>query len=444
MKKLFLLGTLSFLMVMSAFAQKNHIKTLKEQKQKYFGKTQKDFSRAAYLQDSSKIFFIDSGDSSVFLSTKYKYNPNGTTKVEDTYIDFLGLFQIYDRTENFYNSAKPLQKAYSKLNISEDGVIYELYSRDTFFYDSKDRLSLERSRFALDNSVLSYTTYQYKTNFATADTIRNFEYDENLDDVIPYEFTYNTLDAKGNITQSILSEIDGVTDEFGPSSKDNFVYNNQNQVTEQLSSTWDTDNSKWLKSSLTKIFYQPNGDVKHTIELGDFTDPNNWGRKDSTFYVYGANGKIKTTLYYSFDDPIPGSYFLSSKQEFVYDNNGNNTYVASFEKDENDPTLFVKSLSIRNWWSFFKDAVGIKEIFSKDFQIVSANPLSDNQSININSKADGEYVLTAYNTSGAVVSRQVVKGNQSVTPQLPSSGTYIFLLSDKNNNLLTMKKIVKM
>lgn len=444
MKKLFLLGTLSFLMVFSALAQKNNIKILKEQKQKYFGKTQKDFSRAAYLQDSSKIFIHDAGDSTAFFSVKTKYNANGTSKLEDIFIDFFGLFQAYDRTENFYNSAKPLQKVYSKTSISDDGVDYELFSTDSSYYDSKDRISLERSRSAEDNSILEYTAYEYKTNFTTADTITTFSLDDSTNELFKDTETSNVLDSKGNIKSSIYASHDMQSNEFVLREKNDYLYNTQNQVTENLYSEWNENDLKWEESSLVKTYYKTNGNINYSIRLTDYISSNEWGSKDSTYIVYGANGKAKETITYSFDDLVPGAYSLTSKEVAVYDNNGNNTYIAIFEQDENDPTILSKAGSFLNWWSFFKDAVGTKELFSKDFQIVSANPLTDNQSININAKTDGEYILTTYNTSGAVVSRQLVKGNQSITPQLPSAGTYIFLLSDKNNNLLTMKKVVKM
>lgn len=444
MKKLFLLGTLSFLMVFSALAQKNNIKILKEQKQKYFGKTQKDFSRAAYLQDSSKVFFHEAGDSTAFLSVKTKYNANGTSKIEDTFIDFFGLFQAYDRSENFYNSAKPLQKVYTKSYISNDGINYQLFSTDSVYYDSKDRTLLERSRSAADNSILEYTTYEYKTNFTTADTITTFSLDDTTNELFKDSETSNVLDSKGNVKSSIYASHDMQSGEFVLREKSDYLYNAQNQEIESLAFEWNEDDLKWEEYSLVKTYYKTNGDINYSINYTDYIGSNEWGSKDSTYLVYGANGKVKETLNYTFDDLVPGAYSLTSREVAVYDNNGNNTYTAIFEQDENDPTILFKSGSILSWWSFFKDAVGIKELFSKDFQIVSANPLTDNQSININAKTDGEYVLTTYNTSGAVVSRQLVKGNQTITPQLPSAGTYIFLLSDKNNNLLTMKKVVKM
>ncbi len=447
MKKFLLLTLLSLMMSSVTFAQKNYKKQAQSLVKKYkpIIKTPKGERSAAYLVDSSKLKFHDSGDSTLVFSFKFKYNPNGTVKNEETFIDFFGLFEVYEKSNYFYNAAKPLLINYKDLFLSQDqGITYDKVGVDSFFYEAKDRLVLNRTRDIIDKSVVAYTSYKYKTAFETADTIRTYALDELEENLIPDAFTYNTLDAKGNVIVAIESEVDFTTEEFGLSTKTENKYNTQNQVTEELTSTWNKDFSKWQIISKTSNRYNPNGTLKNTLTLGNyFEDTKIWGEKDSTYYISNAKGQITESIAYSYDDS-KSAYDLTSNELIKYDAFGNEIRIESSSPSELDPTVLELSLSVDNWYSLYKDAIATKDLFSKDFDIVVANPIADNQTLTLNSKLEGAYTLLAYDLNGKVISSQMIKNNQTIITQLPAAGTYIFFVTDSQNLPLAMKKVVKM
>jgi hypothetical protein len=447
MKKFLLLTLLSILISSVTFAQKNYKRQAQALAKKYkpILKTPTGERVAAYLVDSSKIKFHDMGDSTVFFAFKFKYNPNGTVKSDENFVDFFGLFEIYSRNNYFYNAAKPLQLKYIDLYDSQDkGVAYDKVAVDSLFYDAKDRVVLDRTRDIADKSITGYTTYKYKTVFETADTVRAYTLDDAEEKLIPDVFTYNTLDVRGNIVVIIGSKPDNLTDEFGLDSKDEFLYNAQNQVAEQLTSTWNKDFSKWQILSKALNRYNSNGTLKNTLTLGNyFEDTKLWGEKDSTYYRYNAKGLRTQAENYAYDD-TKNAYELVSKDLNKYDANGNQVRNESYSGSQADPLVLELGLSIDNWYSLYKDAIATKDFFSTDFDIVVANPMTDNQVLTLNSKLEGEYTLLTYDLNGKEINRQMIKNNQTVTPQLPVAGTYIFFVTDSQNTPLAMKKVVKM
>lgn len=95
MKKNLLLLLSIVLLSTGVFAQKNKI--YKDFLAKYKPKMTalSEERGAAYLVDSSNVYFHEMGDSVLFGKLKYTYNANGTVKTDDFFIDFFGLFQSY-------------------------------------------------------------------------------------------------------------------------------------------------------------------------------------------------------------------------------------------------------------------------------------------------------------------------------------------------------------
>jgi hypothetical protein len=448
MKKFFLLTLLGLLISSVTFAQKNYKKQAQALVKKYKPvlKTPTGERSAAYLVDSTKLKFHDSGDSTLLAGLKYKYNANGTVKSDETFIDFFGLVESYEKSNYFYNAAKPLQLKYKSLYGSTDkGVSYDEIGVDSFFYDTKDRLILDRTRDIVDNSVSAYTIYKYKTAFETPDTVRSYLLNAAGDNLVPQVFTYNTLDAKGNTIVIIESNIvDFQTEEFDLSTKSEYKFDSQNQVTEEVSSDWDIDNKAWLISGKTLFYYNANGTPKYALGLGTYDETlNTFGSKDSTHYVLTVQGAIKeTNVYtYDFDKKI---YSLSSRDLNKYDAKGNNVRNESYTGTLADPTVLELQVSTDSWFSFYKDAIATKDLFSTDFEIIVANPVADNQALTLNTKREGEYALLTYDLNGKMINRQMIKNNQTVITQLPTAGTYIFFVTDSQNVPLAMKKVVKM
>ena len=127
---------------------------------------------------------------------------------------------------------------------ADNGVTYDKVSVDSSLYDNKDRIVLERSRDAIDKkNILGYTSYKYKTNFNTADTIRVFSLNDAGDKLVLSNETNNVLDAKGNVLTEVIKKPDAFTNIFGPDTKKTTIYNAKNLPIETLEESWQSGNT---------------------------------------------------------------------------------------------------------------------------------------------------------------------------------------------------------
>jgi hypothetical protein len=437
MKKVFLLLIASLLIGASVNAQKLSLserKAIVKELVNPLSKGKISFERSgAYLQDSTKLYDIDEvGDSTAWLIFRSKFNANGTIKevLIDTY--FLPFFESHSRYENFYTPNKPFLFYYQKYYTSKDkGLTYQLESIDTAFYDNKDRIV----RF---NSGGDTDVYIYNTNFNQEDTLRGF----NGSGKITYEYDY-TLNTKGIVVEQIYKVLN-LNGDLELRNKDIYKYNAQDQITENISDSWNVTDSKWVPNTKVLNYYNTNQTNKYDISYEDYDETTkDWLIKDSTFYSYNAKGQNfkKTTFTYDFDN---NKYIKIEEISDQFDVNGNKVRSATNRIDENDPTKFTFVELEKNWYSFFKDAIAAKDIYSKDYQLVVRNPVLDNTSVNIATDIEGVYNFMVFSVQGRMIRSESVQNNQSVSLNLPAAGQYILVLTDKNNKPLTMKKVIKL
>ena len=443
MKKNLLLLLSIVLLSTGVFAQKNKI--YKDFLDKYKPKMTalSEERGAAYLIDSSNVYFHEMGDSTLFVKLKYTYNANGTVKTDDSFIDFLGIFQVYQKNNYFYKAAKPLLLNYKEIIVSEDGILFEKYALDSSFYDAKDRVTLQRVRLIEDKSIASYTTNKYKTNFDTPDTTRVFNVNDATGDLEITNATFNTLDAKGNIISIVTSGIDAQTEEFGLSEKYDFTLNAQNLATKQLVFSWDSDTKSWIPNASINNTFNADATLKSAVTLSEYEEFDKvFLAKDSIFYLYNKGALAETKNYtYDADEKI---YLYIGYDLYKNDSKGNLVRTESYTGTDTDPLDLQLFISQNSWYSFYKDAVATKDLFSKDFELITANPMNENQEITVKTKLDGEYILLAFDSNGKIVNRTNISSNQALRTQLPTAGTYIFILTDANNAPLAMKKVTKM
>lgn len=315
---------------------------------------------------------------------------------------------------------------------------------DSSFYDAKDRVTLQRVRLIKDKSVASYTTNKYKTNFDTPDTTRIFNVNDATGDLEITNATFNTLDAKGNTISIVTSEPDAQTEEFGLSEKSDFTLNAQNLTTKQLTFKWDSDTKNWIPNTSISNTFNVNATLKSVVTLSEYEEFDKvFLEKDSVFYLYNNKGTLAETKNYAYDSDEK-IYLYVGYDLYKNDSKGNLVRTESYVGTDADPLDLQLFVSQDSWYSFYKDAVATKDLFSKDFELITANPMNENQEITMKTKLDGEYILLAFDSNGKIVNRTNISSNQTLRTQLPATGTYIFILTDANNTPLAMKKVTKM
>jgi hypothetical protein len=263
------------------------------------------------------------------------------------------------------------------------------------------------------------------------------------DALIIYEEEANKFDAKGNVIEKITKSIDFSTDEFGLDSRITSKYNAQNQLTEELTEVWVSNAApqpEFRKRSLLTYKYNAKGAIAYSINYQDWNTVV-WEAKDSTHIQYNAAGKEIGSITYTFDEDEK-KYFLDAKNIKLFDKDGNVSFDKNYEVVDSG-TLLSSSLAL-SWWSLYKDAVAANDIFSTDYQLITANPMQDGQAVTVATKHEGTYQLVAFDITGKIVSRQTVTNNQTVSANLPNTGNYLLILMDKKDKPLAMKKVVKM
>jgi hypothetical protein len=429
-------------------AQKSNPQQLKRKIDKTIASLQQNNmnreARAAYLPDSIKLYEMDNGDSITFATIRLRYFPNGNLKQTDAFIDIAGFLTYYTRSIYFYsNSKKPTLPTYYDDYFSEDGIVYDQTSRDSFFYDGKDRVTLSKLTDPNDPTlVLGATTYIYKTNFNIPDTVRSLSINENT---LQLDFAYEefrTIDAKGNVTLLIEKEVDFATEKYDFSTKTAYFFDSQNKLIQEDREEWNIDDAKWEKSEQQNTTYNKKNLADYTITLSEWDEMEKvFLEKDSTFFVYNAAGKLVDSYYYYYDTDF-GKYIPNYRIRFVYDKNDNVVREEEFEYDE-DTEKFSLAYITKRWWSFYKDAIDVKNVFSDDYAINVANPMSATAEVSITSKQAGIFHLVVYDMNGQMVTKQFVGQGQNTTLSLSTAGHYILLLVDETGKPLAMKKVIR-
>ncbi len=162
-----------------------------------------------------------------------------------------------------------------------------------------------------------------------------------------FKQTFN-YDANGNNISSIEYETNGVT--LDPSIKEEYVYNNQNQLTQYSDYSWNLTNNNWDNSRRTDITYSPNAYVSIIktwnmatnswnninkyeyikdsnnqdsleIEYKWSNATNSWENESIIFYNY-VNGLLVSQMYLNW---VVNGYVPANKSDYTY--NANNKLV---------------------------------------------------------------------------------------------------------------------
>ncbi|MFZ4543151.1 MAG: T9SS type A sorting domain-containing protein [Saprospiraceae bacterium] len=448
MKKLNLLIAILMFLSTSGFAQnvsKEKIKKqlIAEKKAEFHEKSllsaQNSRARAAaYLLDSTKITIIDGQDSLEAFSFKFKYLPDGKIKEQEIAFDIF-FFSLLLKQVNTWDIAK--NRIVKTDNFAKDSLTgpYFYIGVDSFFYDSKGRMTLERNYSGDEPTDLfleSYNKSVYKTTYNTPDSLITYTYNSGGPGPAFYEITQkvvNTFDVRGNT--SIASTFDI---ENNQAKRTLNTFNSKNNPLVELDQ--DYLNSNWVNSDRRKYEYNAQ-DLVATIHEWSMWDDNNkvWGDSTRSVNTYNTDNKISKNETFTFDSNT-SKWVLSGRTATTFDKNKNQVLDIISEIDGLDE--IVTGIN-RYWWSFYKDAVSIEDVFSKGYQLKFANPFENGKLITVEAPKEEVLTLSIFDTSGKAISSQQVQNYQQVPVQIQNNGNFIVVLTNAEGKLLLAKKLVK-
>jgi hypothetical protein len=130
-----------------------------------------------------------------------------------------------------------------------------------------------------------------------------------------YEYTY---DSKSNLTSAIVSL--GATDDTSVGvTKNENIYDSNNNNTSNIQYYWDTEAKKWMEVYKSEFAYDSNNLLVTQIDYQQDKSAKLWITTGKTQYVFDANGNRTSKIIRSWD-VLTNTWKNNSKTDYAYDN----------------------------------------------------------------------------------------------------------------------------
>lgn len=430
MTKRILLLLFPLLLVLNIKAQ-NDLHSIIEQAHSQKIMQQPQERAAAFLEDSMKVYNIETnGDSTLVFYERYQYNTNGTLKSEEYQFSE---YKIRTRYEYFYLPNKPfLLQSSTEYRYNYNEKAFKLYLSDSFFYDNKDREVKHIQRN--DNNFIETTISKYNSAENRKDTVRHY-FNSN---VLSNE-SFFTYDSKGILKNKIVRYYQ--LNYLNKSLKYNYLYNTQNQITEEFIEQLDRQKNIWLPSHLNTYIFKSGLLVAELSQEYYDASTKKWTVKDSIAYNYAKkpqNDKIES---FKFDFKT-NQYVKNSEVRNKFDQNANLSREEYFS--QNGSSLVYSTLT-KHWYSFYNNAVSTTEQNSKDYDLIYQNPIDrDLLNVKLSASFEGDYSLKLFDTQGVLINATSIQNNHNATLDIKTAGHYILVLGNQNNQALLVKRVMKL
>jgi hypothetical protein len=325
------------------------------------------------------------------------------------------------------------------------------YLKETNVYTKKLDSIVRYEYDDVIEQLLPYSLYEFifsANNNLTSEIYS--EWDENTNSWIYSDKGEYTYDANNNITSEIYSEWDASTNSWIYNYKYEYTYDASNNLTSEIHSNWDTSINSWIFNNKNNYTYDANNNL--TSEIYSYWDAstNSWIYLDKVKYTYDANNNL-TSVIYSYWDESTNSWIYSDKDEYTYDLSVSiDNVLVSYALESNNPILsyyyynydgsdFV--LDGKDIY-YYSDITGINEII--DNYNVSIYPNPANDYLMINTTTNENLNIEIYTITGQSVKSTECTNNASEMrvdiSQLPAGMYFIRIANDQNN---ITKKFVK-
>ncbi len=391
-----------------------------------------------FVKDSTYTYFFSTiiEDYDLKNRTIYEYNSEGKIILESlfnwddinqTFFDKSKTHYLYDDenhliekwTENFYS---PIwQNGLRSIYVYENNLLveelFQNWNSNSGEWVNKERLLISFN----SDGLTSEATYQLWDSYS-ADFFNSYRllytYNDNgqvdfFQTELWYYETWNAwekyyyfYDADGNNNLSQLQVWDGY--DWHLSEQDFMTYNDQNNLVESISQSWDIDSLYW------KNVY------KYTYEYD------------------GSNNQIMTLVEY-----FTSEWNLSSKAEYSFDSNNNRIQELGFYYESNyEPFGWNPTYRRDHFWGENTPS-SILEVTSNEIECKYPNPFIQGNEINCVLENGKDYEFSIFDIQGRMIYHRNMLGNSSLSlDQELAKGVYILTIQDERNIVYRDKLII--
>jgi len=273
------------------------------------------------------------------------------------------------QSANNYQALKRLQNPNSTFRIQASGNKKQMDSVIVQMKGSGNWIKFMKILYIYDPSEnqLSNTTFDFNSNTWKKDQKQTYSYDASGQITETISSSWDTTSNQWvDNSKTIMSRVsnlyteeylswNGSTNQWEKQSKQEFYSNQNNKDTLKLEYSWISNH--WKNEYKNRYIYNSNNDI--ILELSQRTISGIWSNSDKIEYSYDGNNKLIEELYFNWIIPTQ-SFVHFDKNIMGYDNQNNMIYELSYNYDTTN-TTWIKSDSTSNIFASNSDLSSKKE-----------------------------------------------------------------------------------
>lgn len=349
-----------------------------------------------------------------------------------------------DRTRQVYDEENFLIESYDE-NWSEDSNEWETFNRYIYLYDSLNYLVQSFKQQPSGGQFFDFLRIDYVRD-DTGRLLEENTYFLQADWVLFQQESYQ-YDSLERLKTRTSSYFDFASNMLLPNTQTLFVYNDNDQVIEQIEHNWQSASETWQVVARELSTYQAQGHIKRQLRQHWNNFEEVWTNGLQTVYHYNENAFLAAITKESWQ---MNDWFLLEKTSYQNDSNGqaisadyqvfqNETFEFFkwlYEFNENQQATLVelqnRDTPIYDWvyserCDYFRSSPTIlKEVSSSNLACLFPNPYPIGMPISCHQLGSRTtYQLRLYNLQGQLLYQKPINGTEFSITGNWSSGLYL-------------------
>ncbi|HET6559058.1 MAG TPA: T9SS type A sorting domain-containing protein [Prolixibacteraceae bacterium] len=245
-------------------------------------------------------------------------------------------------------------------------------------------------------------------------------------------------DGNGNNTSRTAYNWDKQTSQWIGFFKYEYAYSSEAKLTNSTNSTWDKNTSQWINVNKTDYTFDINGNEIEELYSKWDTVAGKWIGRQKYESTYNDKGYLNSEITYLGWSKPDGTLDISSKDDYEYDSNGNNTSITSYYWNLSENAWSIRTKT-NNYYSLH-DLTNKVDIKENQKVRLYPNPVDETFTLEINDNLVTQCQL--YNSNGQLLQTlRVERGINTYNIKHLKQGMY--LLKIKTEEETVVKKVIK-
>jgi len=218
---------------------------------------------------------------------------------------FNRILNYHNNKNNLYSDVK--SNGYQKL----DSIIRPDYSKEELYYDDKGH-NIQYLYNELHNTDKFKEEYFYDVN-GNLISVNGYWWEN------PSNQYINEYIQEASYSGTLLSSVtqrNWENNQWRNSYKEEYTYNSYNNLTNTVSTLWDTISMQWVSYSRYDYSYDTN--MNRSVRLYWVWDNDQWSNNEKTTYIYDTSGNMVLYTNYNWNNST-STWLQSYKGEYTYD-----------------------------------------------------------------------------------------------------------------------------